>query len=176
MIVYTFFAPMCVCKIYCRYVLWKSRLLFHMKCRSCAAKSVYLILFYAMEYSQAVAFVFLIISSTTEEKNKIMVTIALTAKFRSICHLNKRNSLYMSGWSVFDVFDIKNLWNSSEAAFIGPLIYAELKARDVVHKIDSSFLIKISSWKIYERMLHKLESCDGGWQKNNANNYWLLVP
>lgn len=58
--------------------------------------------------------------------------------------------------SVFDVFDIKNLWNSSKAVFIGLLIYAELKARDVVFKIDSSFLIKISSWKIYELTLHKL--------------------
>lgn len=60
----------------------------------------------------------------------------------------------MPGWK--SEFDIRNLWYSSKTVFIGLLIYAELKARDVIFKIDSSFLIRISTHEkqVYELTLY----------------------
>lgn len=120
------------------------------------APSVYLILFYAMEYIVK-RLLLCFSSSQVPQHKKNVVTIALTAKFKPICHLNKRNSLQMSAciWH-------QNLWKRSKAVSIGPLIYAELLLFSL--KFRHELTPWVGSWRRRR------------WPKTSTNNYyyWLL--
>lgn len=147
-----FFALMCMSILYCENrdfcFTWNVGL----------APKVYLILFYAMGYIVKRLLLYFSSLRVPLHEGKNVVTIALTAKFKPICHSNKRNSLYMSGWmdecALCACIWHQNLWNrAAKAVFIGPLIYAELRARDVAHwKLILLFSLRfrheLTNWKL----------------------------
>lgn len=154
-------------------VLWKcTRLLFHMKCRS-STSSVYLILF-------SVRFLCLRFAM-----NQWSGCFPIIFKYR--WKIQAYLSIEQKNFALFDwmcdcvclcVHLTSKAHGTANAVFIGLLIYAELKARDVVFKIDPYFSLSrydFIKWIICWAEEHQSWIIRRRNGNNDANNYYLRL-